>query len=214
MLNNTPLQLKHVVAFFMIGSCISTLVGYCKQVSRFMQSRPGANDTSIKQIIVPLIPFGILMGASVLWVAIDPSMFVNHPHVFINTLGFSHTYIANRLMLQRMCKQPCGSFYSANVPSLIALINYIPAALFVLDQEEREELSEQEEIQLIQDQQTLTIVSPEYVLYACFVFSIVNYAYLASTLVKLLTNHLKISVFSIQNDRDPSSHLSSLISEP
>ncbi|EGG17169.1 CDP-alcohol phosphatidyltransferase [Cavenderia fasciculata] len=81
---------------------------------------------SVKGAVSQVIPIVFVFLAGMVWGIYSPTqVYVNNPHMFINTFGFIVAFLVGRIVLARICNDDLNPFQIVLVPLLLISLNYI-----------------------------------------------------------------------------------------
>jgi len=110
--------------FSFIGFC-TTVLDHATTVAKFMRSR----STPIRPAVLFLLPFCLFMILTYIWASATPTVLEDRPRIFLSTVGLVFSYLAIRLIVQQVCKEPFKLYYNVLTPLLLVTLNSVISAL-------------------------------------------------------------------------------------
>jgi len=78
-----------------------------------------SRNVNLKPAILAFLPVLALLAFSVLWVLCAPVVLHEHPRLFISTMGLLFGYLAIRLIVQNVTKEPFKVYYNMLSPIVV-----------------------------------------------------------------------------------------------
>jgi len=109
------LQLNQLFVFFMLTGMCVTVYKNIANVRRHLITR----NLATRPALLCLIPFGLLIGMTLFWNWLSPTLLRQHPRLFIMTIGFLFSYLTIRLIVHAVCHEMLKLYYNVLTPLFI-----------------------------------------------------------------------------------------------
>jgi ethanolaminephosphotransferase len=109
-----------LIAFFVVFGIFMSLV----KVYRLCAAKQSClkNCTPLESFSQPL-PLALFIALTLIWVYSTEATAVAHPHLYFTAITLVYAYLTQRLLVQRICKEPFRAAYKVQIPLGLVAIN-------------------------------------------------------------------------------------------
>eukprot|EP00727_Mastigamoeba_balamuthi_P006350 m51a1_g2335 hypothetical protein (445) ;mRNA; r:534857-538887 len=110
--------------FVAIGvfSILGTLSSIVNVLRHTIKGTSELKSTPVEGMAQPL-PFALFSGLSLVWVYSTQETVIAHPHLHFAILTLVFAYLTQRLLVQRICKEPFRAAYKVQLPLALSALN-------------------------------------------------------------------------------------------
>jgi ethanolaminephosphotransferase len=114
-----PVQLNQILFFiYVIGSLNTCLDNISKVNDHFTNLQMKKTGP-----LLCLLPLGVMLTLSVMSAWFSPTLLLDHPRLFLGSVGLMFSYLQIRLIIQNVCKEPFKPFYNVLIPLFLFTFN-------------------------------------------------------------------------------------------
>jgi ethanolaminephosphotransferase len=169
------MQWNHIMFYITCLGFISNVSDHWYQVHKFFSSR----QMSMRPAYVYLIPFGLLVLCSSIWIYATPGVLTNTPRLFMAIVGLLFSYLAIRSIVQSVCKEPFLLYYNVLSPLVLITLHAVIGSLY------------------------RPLVDYELIVQLYFLVALLHTAYLVTSIVGEFCYYLNIEPFRIKSQTLP-----------
>ncbi|OLY80111.1 putative CDP-alcohol phosphatidyltransferase class-I family protein 3 [Smittium mucronatum] len=139
------------------------------------------NKLPIAPAFIDFIPLIVYLTTNATWLYLSPALLTSHFILFFSYVNFGFSYIVGRVIVAHVSQAKFPSLNRMHIPALVGLFNSMLSPVFGIPG-----LSGQNEV---------------YLVYACLIFSLLQYFHFAFSVIDVICSYLDINCLTIKHKK-------------